>query len=582
MNHSTQMDLRSFPRLIGRPLVALALFGLTFLAGCTADEQHDLVARSDTGNVTRADLEAYILSLPEGQRRPAKGQELSEWRRIKAENLVTREALIAETEAMADEAELDVRLEQVRGMVLADAFEEESITSQINITEDQVRAYYEEHKHEFGNKEQIRLRHIFRRVSGDASDSDRAAARAEMELLVEELRGGANFGDLAKERSDSDTAHLHGLIGRLDRGSLDPALEEIVWNLEDGEISDVVATPVGFHIFRLDDFIPAAGVTYEEARGRLIRRLEKHEKERLEAEIFEELLAESGASYHPELIGDDSAAADEELLAIDTFVVRVADAQNHERQSKFIERRTAPASTWLYNLTAARLYLWKAEQEGLADRPEIAAKIKEAERRERYDIARERRLEGIYQELEADGTLEAHWDANYRRFQTPKLHRLRIIVSSFEGLDRPYDAYEKLAAIATKIRAGSLDMAEAARLFSDDASAVRGGNIGFIRLNGFGLWAGPRIQNAIARMDEGELSEPMLLENYDPANLQYDQPGYILLRVEEIKDPEVLPYEDSSDQVREHYYTQYPQEIEGKMRREVLAAVHAEIFEGNL
>ena len=397
------------------------------------------------------------------------------------------------------------------------------------------------------------------------------------------LRNGANFGDLARTESDSETAHLHGLIGRLDRGQLDPKLEEIVWNLDEGEISDIVDTPVGFHIFRLDNHIEPSQLAFDEAKSRLARRLQKLGSEALFDEHFEKLLDESGASYHPEMLAVREAVDPATVLfELDDHLITMADIDKHRRTTTFYELRTNPADEWLESVARNRLFVWKAEQTGLDKNPDFKARIEAVEREAMIRIATENRVDALIAELDADGELETYYHDNLQRFQSPRLHRMRIVRSDFDSHEKPYDALELLVDLAEKIEKGELDMADAARRYSDDPSASAGGDIGFLRIDGFGKWAGPRAQNVVAYMKPGELSEPLLVEVYDRSQLNYQRTGFLLVRIEEVKESDVIPYEQVKAQVRRQYVERHRPELESRIREEVFSAIHADIIEENL
>ena len=253
----------------------------------TAESLLDPISVTSPG----VELDQYILGLDESSRRPREGQDLGAWRREILESMLAERALKAEGEALLEShPDLERDLIAMRRGVLHDAFETEVVQQQAAVGDDELRRYYDEHPEEFGHPEQIRLSHIYRRVSREASADEREAAAREMEELLRRPRSGANFGEMARERSDSETARLNGLIGRLGRGQLDPALEEVVWNLDEGELPEVISSPVGYHIFMLNKHIEPFHMEFAEAEGRLRRRLESQRLDQVRADLLVELL----------------------------------------------------------------------------------------------------------------------------------------------------------------------------------------------------------------------------------------------------------------------------------------------------
>ncbi len=557
---------------------------LVTLASCGAGtDSKSLVARSDLGELTRADLEAYTLTRPEARQSPKSGESLREWRIGLTRDLLVARALAAKGEELSSQPEVAAQIQQARETALIDAAQQRLINSRIDIDEEDLQNFYRQNPDQFGHPEQIRLRHIFRRVARDAGPQERARVRAEMEQLLERIRGGGHFGDLAREFSDSETAHLEGLIGRISRGTLTPSLEEVVWNLDQGELSAVVETAIGFHIFRLDDRFEPYHMDFKDARGRLMRRLTKEALELQENKVLEQILAESQAVHHPELLEADATAGPGEVLfSIGDRVITIADVQTYLETAPFLKARKTPPEEWLALAVKRELLLWKALQMDLATDQAFTVAIEDAEAEARARVGASHYLQKRIAEHAEAGAVKEYYDQHYRRFQTPKMYRLRLITVKFEGYQRNYDVYELLEDLAKEIRSGRRDMAAAAREISDDLSAVAGGDTGWLRLEGIATWAGPRTQQAVIALEEGELSDPLLIERYDKANLTFGRDGYTLIRVESIRFPEVLTLEESWDKVVKHYSDMHRLELEEETRREVFSEINAEILRKNL
>ena len=87
-----------------------------------------------------------------------------------------------------------------------------------------------------------------------AANPDKVAqAKAKAEQLVEQLRKGANFAELAKKSSDGSTSAQGGEIGAFKRGEMAKELEEKTFALKPGEVTDVIRTKPGFMIFKVLD-----------------------------------------------------------------------------------------------------------------------------------------------------------------------------------------------------------------------------------------------------------------------------------------------------------------------------------------
>ena len=100
----------------------------------------------------------------------------------------------------------------------------------------------------------IRARHILLSMPQDADEATRDSIRALAEELQEQAAGGADFAQLAREYSaDPGSAQAGGDLGWFERGRMVQPFEEAAFALEPGEVSDVVETPFGLHIIKLEE-----------------------------------------------------------------------------------------------------------------------------------------------------------------------------------------------------------------------------------------------------------------------------------------------------------------------------------------
>lgn len=135
----------------------------------------------------------------------------------------------------------------------------------IEITDEQVAAYYEENKAAFTQPEQRRARHILLRVASSAPEDVVQQAEAKAQDLVAQIRGGADFEALAREHSaDPGSASKGGDLGWFPRGRMVPQFDEAVFSMEPGQVSDPVRTNFGFHVIRLEEIKPTAPQPLEE------------------------------------------------------------------------------------------------------------------------------------------------------------------------------------------------------------------------------------------------------------------------------------------------------------------------------
>jgi peptidyl-prolyl cis-trans isomerase SurA len=177
---------------------------------------------------------------------------------------------------------------EIRSQMIKLKLARREIRTKIAISDEEIGAYYVEHKSEYEGKEAVRLKQIILLVPKDADGATRDRLRAEAEQLHERLTRGEAFDQIAAKHSQGPAAETGGDIGFVERGSMLPEVEALAFALERGTISQVIATPVGFHIVMVVDK-RGAGVkpiayVREEIKAKIeIEKMEKKYEEWIEA-----------------------------------------------------------------------------------------------------------------------------------------------------------------------------------------------------------------------------------------------------------------------------------------------------------
>ena len=141
------------------------------------------------------------------------------------------------------------------------------------VTDAELQAYYNAHLAQFQVKEQVRVRHILVAVTDPKND---AAAKAKAEDLLRQIRGGANFADLASKNSDDPGSKMQGgELGFLDRGKTVPAFDQVAFTLAPGQTSDLVKTQFGYHIIQVEEKRPAHTRSLAEVKPEILPILEQ-------------------------------------------------------------------------------------------------------------------------------------------------------------------------------------------------------------------------------------------------------------------------------------------------------------------
>ena len=140
----------------------------------------------------------------------------------------------------------DIRRNQMRDRVV------EKLSGAIEVTDEDVKKYYDENQQRFKEKEQIKVARVLVRVPHNAADGDKAKAKTEAANVLKLLKkADADFGEIARTHSKGPEATRRGELGWLTRGRMPPEFDNVAFNLEVGVLSEVVETKLGFEIIKV-------------------------------------------------------------------------------------------------------------------------------------------------------------------------------------------------------------------------------------------------------------------------------------------------------------------------------------------
>ena len=177
-------------------------------------------------------------------------------------------------------------------------------TGKINITEEDAKKYYDENPTQFEVKEQVRASHIL--IKPDITDPNndpnqaKAEAKAKIEGLLKQIKGGADFAELAKANSaDPGSAVKGGDLKFFPRGKMEAPFEKAAFELEVGKVSDIVETRFGYHIIKVTDRKDPSTTSFEQARNSLIIQLTQRKQAEIANKYIDSLKAEADIVYPP-------------------------------------------------------------------------------------------------------------------------------------------------------------------------------------------------------------------------------------------------------------------------------------------
>jgi peptidyl-prolyl cis-trans isomerase SurA len=170
----------------------------------------------------------------------------------------------------------DLRRNLERQMIVQ-RVQQNEVMAKIGVTDDEARVYYSSHLGEFTTAPTVTLRELLVATPTDPKGinvaTDEAAKSRIDEIRRRVTAGGESFEKLAGEISDSASKANAGLIGPLSVNDISPDLRRMIEKMKPGDVSDVVRTPRGYQILKLETMTPTRTLTLEQAREQISERV---------------------------------------------------------------------------------------------------------------------------------------------------------------------------------------------------------------------------------------------------------------------------------------------------------------------
>lgn len=521
-----------------------------------------VVAETRLGPITAADLDRFILALPPDQRpKVSTGQgteSLAMIRRIASDRLILEEATLVGADQDPQFRLLERRIER---NVYSDQYLS-SLPPAEPITMEEIRAVYDENIETYQREEKRRVFHIYKRFG---PNMDREQALAELSELRQRLIAGESFDLLAQQHSDSETRHNGGEIGELARGQFTEDFDQVVFNLEERQPSEPVATPDGTHLFLVKDILKERNFTFEETRPSIIREQEtKRRGERLRqaAEALpspEERFVPGRQEIAQILRLGDPATV---VLRLGDFALTMAQFQEVvQTQRRLLGAQHAPDLPFqlLEEIRSREIIYQHLKSEGFDDVPQEGL---QAERDRELALFFARRKMTTWVERHPE-VLQRHYDNNRMRFAS--LLRLKLRLLSIP-------VAENGPSVMADLEAARADLDAATRKLEDLAS-MHGGEVKDL---GFATAAqvqatAPRAMRFVFLLQPGE---------HTPPYVRGDR--LVMFQVMEREDPQPRPLALVRDRVVQDYLAHYSVDVFEKLGDEMLEEAEFKVYEERL
>jgi peptidyl-prolyl cis-trans isomerase SurA len=193
-------------------------------------------------------------------------------------NLETMEDL--EKAAQAQGASFEEYKENLRTQIITQRVIGQEVGSKLAMNKDDEQKFYDAHKAELEHPEQVRLSEILiapkaptkaagldgkpEPVTEAENEAALAAAKTKADDLVAQIRKGADFAELAKKNSETSTAKDGGDLNFFKRGTMAKELDDKVFALKAGEVTDAIRTKQGYVILKVTEHQMAGIPTMKE------------------------------------------------------------------------------------------------------------------------------------------------------------------------------------------------------------------------------------------------------------------------------------------------------------------------------
>ncbi|MBW2662896.1 MAG: peptidyl-prolyl cis-trans isomerase [Deltaproteobacteria bacterium] len=193
-------------------------------------------------------------------------------------SLMTRYLILQQSsvQALKNDEDIIAKVMVYENNLIVNRFVKDQVDKKVTVTDKELRKYYNLNTHEFRTNPKVQARAILLKTKEQA------------EKVLYRLRKGEDFGKLAQDFSiDPFTASDGGSMAILEKGKgkVFTQIEEVLFDLKPGEISDVVETAFGFNILSVDEVFPSELKPFEEVREQIKRSILQQKK----AQAFEEM-----------------------------------------------------------------------------------------------------------------------------------------------------------------------------------------------------------------------------------------------------------------------------------------------------
>ncbi len=272
------------------------LFLALLVVSCAKKDDGKVLATIDDQKITLQEFNKELDKIPMNMKMLVASES---GKKNYLDRLIAKKLLLREVskEKIENDKEFQERFNDIKEQLLIEALLKKKITAQTQMSEDDLKKYYEEHKEDFKKDREINTRHILLKTEEEAKQ------------VQAKLQKGEDFTELAKKYSiDPNVRQTGGEIGFQPKGSLIPEFENAAHKLTKvGQVSGIVKTQFGYHIIRLEGVKPPSYVSLEEVKDFIKQKNAQEKQKEVLEKYLEELKKNSKITINETLLKEEKA-----------------------------------------------------------------------------------------------------------------------------------------------------------------------------------------------------------------------------------------------------------------------------------
>jgi peptidyl-prolyl cis-trans isomerase SurA len=221
---------------------------------------------------------------------------------------------------------------QIRNNLLTQEVIRREVGSHINIPSDEVKKYYDEHQKDFVRPEQVMLSEIFLSTEGK-SPEEMASVEKKAEDLRNRVVKGEDFNEIAKHFSEGSTAKDGGNLGTFEHGQLSKQLEDIAFQMNKGQMTEVIQTKTGFEVLRVEAHFEAGLQPQDKVENEIMNRIYAQKMQPTMREYLAQLREQSYVMVKPGYT-DSAAVAGANVIQEVAPTPDAAEAKKKKKMAK--------------------------------------------------------------------------------------------------------------------------------------------------------------------------------------------------------------------------------------------------------